>query len=119
MSTMPTCPQCGLTADDPKFGHKIIRLVIVHFDPPTDFPGIGQQHRACDPNKPIQAPDGPGGVPNPWHAGTGDPKVVNCPACMQTESYKAVLATAEDEDAPNSTAAAMGRIENSVTLIPS
>lgn len=99
-SETPICPQCKLEANDPKFGHKIIRLTILHLDPPTDFPGIGKSHRACDVTKSIQAPDGPGGVPNPYHAGTGVVSMVNCPACKLTQAYKDAVAMIDDEDGP-------------------
>lgn len=109
----PVCPQCNLSALDPKFGDKIQRLVVVHFDPPSEFPGTGLQVRACDPKMPIQAQ-----VVNPklpsWHAGTGNPKTVNCDLCKATDAYKAA-AIDDDGDAVEkvnaATKAAFERLE--------
>lgn len=92
------CPQCGLSIKDPKLGHKIIRLTVIHFDPPSEWPGVGLNVRACNKAMPIQAPEGPNGVPNPWHAGTGDPRQVSCPDCLLTDEYKKALLTSEDEE---------------------
>lgn len=92
----PTCPQCNLQANDPKFGHMICRLVVVHFDPPTDFPGMGQGYRACDHAKTIQADPGTGGVPNPWHAGTGAINAVTCSECKETTEYKTAAALQDE-----------------------
>ncbi len=117
-STAPVCPQCRISADDPKFGRLIVRLVFVHFDPPTHVPGIGQNVRACDPTKPIQAPDGPNGLPNPWHAGTGVPAAVTCQACQETPEYKAALAAEDDEDGPDLAKAAFERIQTVAPLVP-
>ena len=92
------CPQCGLPMKDPKLGDKIMRLTMVHFDPPSEWPGMGLHYRACDPSIGIQVAPAQNGMPNPWHAGTGDPRQVSCPKCKDTEAYKKALATAEDED---------------------
>lgn len=98
---LPKCPRCGLEANDPKFGSKIIRLTMIHYDPPTEFPGIGKGFRACSPTKMIQVTDGPGGAPkNPFDAGTGDVNQVSCPECKLTDEYKAGLAALNDDDGP-------------------
>lgn len=107
------CPQCGLNEKCPKFGRMIHRLVMIHYDPPTEFPGVGHNHRACDPTKAIQAQEWQGGIPNPWNIGTGDVMSVTCDACKQTPEYKAGLEIAESEDGPsNNTAAAMNRLQS-------
>ena len=108
-SCQPICPQCKLEANDPKFGSKIIRLQIVHFDPPTDFPGVGQNYRACDHAIGVHAATGPGGVPNPYHGATGDPRFVNCPKCLATDDCKTAMIGVGDEDGPAN--AALQRIE--------
>ncbi len=105
------CPQCGIQEADPKFGKVIQRLVLVHFDPPTDIPSIGQSIRACQREKIIQAEELPNGTPNPWHAGTGCFEAVTCPACKETIEYKAAQASAEDEEGPNLMAAAFERLQ--------
>lgn len=109
----PVCPRCSLSADDEKMGRLIQRLVLTHFDPPTDVPGIGINVRACEPTKSILADDRAGGIPNPWHAGTGDVTVVNCPACMASEAYRIALAKLDDDDAAP-TRAAMARVQELV-----
>ena len=111
LAEKPTCPQCLKSMDDPKFGRMIIRQPFIHFDPPSEIEGIGEGHRACDSDKCIQAETTPGGMPNPWHAGTGNVTVVNCPACMATDAYKAALKRAEEEDDDGLTNAALARLE--------
>lgn len=97
-ATYPKCPKCELDAKDLKFGDKIQRLVIVHYDPPTEFPGVGENVRACERTRIIQAEDTPGGIPNPWHAGTGSVKDVNCDACMATPEYQHGLEIINDDE---------------------
>lgn len=106
----PKCPRCQTDAADPKFGRLIVRLTLVHFDPPTHVPGIGKNYRACDPTVDIQAAQGGNGMPNPFHAGTGTPAAVTCPACKESAEFKAALAT-EEEDAPQAAKAAMDRLQ--------
>jgi hypothetical protein len=108
-SEKPECPQCKIGADHPKFGSLILRLVMVHYDPPSEMPGISQWVRACDKSKSIAVQDG-GGVPNPWHAGTGLIQAVTCPECMATAEFKASLAQCEDEDFVEKAAAATASI---------
>lgn len=117
-SDPPKCPQCGLTTADPKFGEKIQRLVITHFDPPTEFPGLGWNHRACDKEKSICAEEGPNGVPNPWHAGTGIVGVVTCPACKETPEYKAALGVVEDDDDTPKRKQLEGSVQRLETVAP-
>ena len=112
----PTCPQCHLDSADPKLGQIVQRLVIVHFDPPTEHEGIGHSHRACDAGIAIQAPDTQRG-PNPWHAGSGDPRQVNCPACRQSSAFKQALAASEEEEEMTASDAAWNRIKNLGPLI--
>lgn len=108
----PACPQCGLSRKDEKFGDQIQRLVVVHFDPPTEFPGRGERIRACDPEKGIQAEAGQNGsMPNPWHAGTGTVQVVNCPDCKETPIYRYAVEQMENEDGPNLLAGAFERLQ--------
>lgn len=108
-SANPTCPQCGLSPADPKFGDKIQRLVMVHFDPPTEFPGRGEQVRACEPSKGIQCEGGT--IPNPWHAGTGSITAVTCPICRKMPIFRYAVELAENEDESNSLAGAFARLQ--------
>lgn len=67
---LPKCPQCGL--DD------VIELAVIHFCPPSRRRGQGLGILACT---------GKG-----WHNKmvTGDPRIVNCAACKQTEAWKSL-----------------------------
>jgi hypothetical protein len=97
----PTCAKCGCKANDPKYGRKIVRIARLHFNPESDVHGIRHDHRACDPSKSIQVGGGivPGlEAPNPFHAGTSIPDVVNCPECRATPEWeKAFLEDHSDE----------------------
>jgi len=77
----PVCPGCG--AENPL----VVRLPVIHFDPPSPFAGKGLGHRACDPTTPISR-----------GRGTGEPAVVNCPACRATDAFRAVPAAGTGED---------------------
>lgn len=83
---------------------------------------MGMNTRACEPTREIYAPDGPGGVPNPWHLATGSIAQVNCLVCMATEAYRVAKeaidddepAQRKDDDEPvltSSTKAALNRIQ--------
>ena len=88
-SNPAVCPQCGIVGKQgTKFGHLIQRLSIVHFDPPTDIPGVGWNVRACDRTKGVQAFEGQDGIPNAHNVGSGYVVAVNCLECMKTEEYK-------------------------------
>lgn len=73
---VPVCPKCKVDARQPRFSHLIVPLVIIHFDPPSQVPGYGVGELACD------------GKPSAGRMATGDPEVVNCPACRQTDVWK-------------------------------
>ena len=60
-SEQPVCPQCGISAADEKLGRVIQRMALVHFDPPTGIPAIGENLRACDRAKIIQVQEMPNG----------------------------------------------------------
>ncbi len=102
-SKVPLCPLCGTAADEPRFGHLIVRLVDIHFDPPSHIANYGMGHRACNPAVPIQAQANELGEPTLsglFHAGTGDPRCVTCDACKETDVFKRVFD--EWDDAPTS-----------------
>lgn len=114
-SEKPTCPKCGLTesgptAIDKRFGHLVVRMVKIHFDPPHEsMPGFGKNTRACSESKPIQVGVDAGGSLNMFHQGTGNAFVVNCPECMSTAAYKAARESF-NEESDTETATAMQRI---------
>ncbi len=110
----PECPKCKTKANDPRFGHVIVRLVRTHFDAPSHVGGMGKGFRACDETKPIQV----GGdivsgleAPNPFHNGTGVVSAVNCSTCMETEAFKAALLAAYGDEPPATMAASLDRLE--------
>ena len=98
MAETPLCPQCKIEANHPRFGLLIQRLVMIHYNPDSEVPGFGLGHRACDPSKEITAQLDGNGIPAPWHAGTGNPFVVNCPECKKTTAHMATVARLSDED---------------------
>jgi hypothetical protein len=107
------CPQCGLTRKHEKYGFAIQRLVIIHFDPPSEMPEVGMNYRACDHTKGVQAPDhAHGDRPNPYHIATGNANVVNCPKCKLTEEFRIAMEVLQDDDAPrHALEGSLGRIE--------
>lgn len=107
-SEQPVCPHCKIEAKDERFGRFILRRVKVHYDPQSGVPGYGANVRACDPNVSICATFGPTGVPEPWHAGTGDLGQVSCPECLASAAFAADKKAMEDE------AAAHAHVQGSV-----
>ena len=81
------CPGCKLMASNPVAGGAITAVSILHYEPPYNHPEIGKKqgcgHIACDPNTPTG---------NGQCVYTGDPRVVNCPLCKNTEIFKAMAA---------------------------
>lgn len=89
---VPVCPKCKWDGRKPGFENCVVPLVVIHFDLPDNsgarsqdatHPSLGR--RACDPGKPIR-----GG------RGTGNPTAATCPACQDSESFKAALAAWQD-----------------------
>lgn len=104
----PACTKCDIDATtDPQVVGVIHPLATLHFDPP--HPKIkrrGRGHRACDPSTHISK-----------GRGTGEPSVVNCEACRQTEAYRDAvkagalsvsIADGEDEFVPMPSGAVTG-----------
>jgi rubredoxin len=91
------CPRCGISMEDPKFGRLILRMVLIHYDPPTKYRGIHHGYRACDHAMPIcvslRLEDG---SPNPYQAGTAVPSAVTCPECMKSEEYLTAMLLLDD-----------------------
>jgi ssDNA-binding Zn-finger/Zn-ribbon topoisomerase 1 len=113
MAELGTCPQCGANEDDPKRGRLIHRLVMVHYDPPSEVPGFGQGVRACNKKVIIQVlPNPGGGMPKkPWQAGTGNVYAVTCPDCKETEEWKRGKLEADCEDGEELPPAVVGTAE--------
>ena len=84
----PVCPTCKTDGTDKRFGRMIVACRITHFDPPhptVNNAGLGVL--ACDPTKRL------GGA-----MATGDPGVVTCPLCRQSEAWKKAAAVADSTD---------------------
>lgn len=96
---------------DPKLGAQIQRLVIVHFDPPTEVVGRGENIRACEPSKPIACGLMGDGQPNPFSCGTGSVGAVTCPECKETPVYRYAVELSESEECPNYLAGAFSRLQ--------
>ena len=76
------CPNCGADGKDPKAGGVIAPRMVIHLDPPHAIlhsKGLG--FHACDPTAQV----GTKGM-----RATGDPMAVTCPACMETDAFKAL-----------------------------
>ena|SRR5579872_813795 len=75
------CPKCG-AGKTARSAALITKLAVIHFDPPTDIHGIGQNFAVCNPEKPI----GKG------MRGTGVHDAVTCQACRATELFQSSYA---------------------------
>ena len=78
LAEKPICPKCGLDGTQPRNAKHIAKLTVIHFDAPSQVPGQGVGHLACQPEIPV----GQG------HVVTGHAAVVNCPACQHTDAYR-------------------------------
>lgn len=79
----PVCPKCGCDGRRPRTAHVVIPLVVLHFVPPLEkVEGMGTGYLACDPSVRVGAGN---------TRATGDPTVVTCPGCKQTDAFKAAL----------------------------
>ncbi len=79
----PTCPGCGVNPDqEPELASFIQPLETIHFDPPHPIVRFrGKGHLACNPARRVAG-----------MRATGEPAVVNCPACRQTDAWKTAYA---------------------------
>lgn len=75
----PACPSCGLDpVAEPDLARYIQSLETIHFDPPHPIVRFkGKGHLACNPSVRVAG-----------QRATGEPAVVNCPACRATETWK-------------------------------
>lgn len=97
----PVCPKCGLDGGDPDLKDWIAPLVVNHYEPPhaAGIPNKGCGKLACT-GRPAR---------ESRFIGTGDPRLVTCPACRATDAFQKALAAIDDApesrlpDAPAST----------------
>lgn len=83
----PTCAECELDpAKDARHGRFFDQLLIIHYDPPTNVKGIGQNVAACNPKVKV----GRQGRHTTADRFTGDKSAVTCPRCKATEVYTGV-----------------------------
>lgn len=79
-STEPVCPKCGADQRKEDDHGIIVTLTVIHLDPPHPkyaHMGRGAGYRACDQKFRGMR--------------TGDPRAVNCPACLKSEEIKKVI----------------------------
>lgn len=79
----PICPKCGLDGTNQRYRGLFAALKVIHFDAPDPAlakgsgrhtRGIG--HAACDPKLKVGTVQA-----------TGEPTVVNCPACRESQAW--------------------------------
>lgn len=84
LTTGIVCPECGLKADTPEGRGMIIKLEIIHFDPPHEvLKHKGKNHIACNPKKRV------GESSRLW--ATADHGSVTCEPCRATEAFQKTL----------------------------
>lgn len=96
------CPKCG-AGKTARTAQLIVKLACIHFDPPTDIYGIGENSIACNPEK---------------HVGrdaraSGAHDAVTCKACRATRVFQDSYAASrplEDGDYEVEFDAEQGRI---------
>ena len=73
----PLCPACKFdaVASGSRVAEFMPRLVTIHLDPQTDFPGIGHGHALCDLELTV------GVVARRGEQVTAEPCAVTCPKC--------------------------------------
>jgi len=77
----PVCEACGMDASaNPRDKDMVVRLTVIHFDPPGRRPGVGLNHAACDASIKLGAPK---------CQFTSEPVAVTCPKCKESDVYKA------------------------------
>ena len=71
------CPKCGLSSDDVRFGGMLLKLTVIHYDPPHPIVGgAGLGYPLCEPSARVQD------LHRKKEAATGEPGVVNCKKCL-------------------------------------
>lgn len=79
------CPWSGISNTDPAAGGNVVPVVVMHYEPPRSpdlAHRVGCGHIACNPAQKTAT--------NDELRYTGEPSVVNCPACKETAAYKGV-----------------------------
>lgn len=86
LSERPKCPVCGLDAEaDARFADVIIKLTIIHFDPPSGVVrGRGKNVTLCD-GTPVRS------LGKKHEQASGDPEAVNCQACRAHKDFSTDL----------------------------
>ena len=84
-SDRAACETCGIDqAQDGRLAGIVVPIVTLHYDPPhPKVRNRGRGHLACDPKRPVAG-----------SRATGEPSVVNCPRCRETEDWKRAAAAA-------------------------
>lgn len=89
-SEQPVCPKCGIRQDEPRYGRLIVEACVVHFEAPGKAEGYGVGYAACaGPGMKTKGPK------------QGEPSVVTCDKCKETDAYKAAIAVNKAEVVPD------------------
>lgn len=83
------CPKCGASANEPQTARFLIRLAIIHYDPPhPTIAGLGMGYALCDKGRHVStlhlAQLKRGGV---LEQATADANAVNCPQCLAHKDF--------------------------------
>lgn len=76
------CPNCNLSNTHAAYGGNVVPVLVIHYEPPLTEQMRGRAgcgHIACDPAVKVTKDD--------ELRYTGEPLVVNCPACKLTPAY--------------------------------
>lgn len=73
---VPVCPSCGTDGSLPAFRTCVIERIVIHYEPPSAFHGIGTGVTLCDGLAAHRLH-----LRRPMEQATADPAVVNCPVC--------------------------------------
>ena len=73
------CPKCGID-NEGRFTSLLVRLTLIHYDPPSPVPGFGMGYTLCDANRMVYAL-------NPGEQASGEPVAVNCKKCKEHADF--------------------------------
>lgn len=79
----PVCPKCGIRMGEPRYGHMIGEAKVIHFEAQGKVPGIGVGYPACG---------GPG-TKSRTGIVQGEPSIVTCAKCKESEAFRAATDT--------------------------
>lgn len=73
------CERCNIDPQkEPRFAHLVVKIETIHFDPPhPTVKNAGVGTLACTPQVPVVG-----------NRATGEPSVVNCEECRETEAWR-------------------------------